>query len=263
MELIDTHAHLDEESLFEDLHAVLHRAREAGVTTILTVGTTARSSRVAVSLAESQASLYAAVGIQPNYGAEASEEDWEQIAQLASHARVRAIGETGLDAHWDFTPLETQRRLFALHLNLARETNLPVIVHMRDCAAETVEVLRQACADGPVRGVMHSFSADLPTAEACLELGWYISFAGMVTYKSADALRQVAQHIPADRLLLETDAPYLSPHPHRGRRPNEPCWLEHTARCLAEVRQVSLEQLAEETTTNARQLFRFDDAAAD
>jgi TatD DNase family protein len=257
MELIDTHAHLDDEALVADIADVLARALQSGVTTVLAVGTTAGSSERAVSLSARWPQVYAAVGIQPNYGAEASAADWDRIAALSAESKVRAIGETGLDAHWDYTPMDLQRRLFAQHLQLAQESDLPVIVHMRDCEAEVVEMLRCARAQGPLRGVMHSFTGELGTAEACLELGLHISFAGMVTYKTAEQLRRIARQIPADRLLIETDAPYLAPHPHRGRRPNEPFLLVHTARCLAEVREVCCEQLAAETTANARRLFRF------
>jgi len=171
---------------------------------------------------------------------------------------VRAIGETGLDAYWDYTPLEVQQTLFDQHLQLSRETDLAFVVHMRDCAAATIEMLRAARQRGPLRGVMHSFTGDLATAQACLELGMFISFAGMVTFKKSHELRQIAQQIPTDRILIETDSPYLTPHPHRGKRPNEPAMIVHTAACLAEVRGVPLDQFAAETTANAQRLFQFD-----
>ncbi len=255
--LIDTHAHLDEESLAGDVAAVLVRAGEAGIKTILTIGTTTASSAAAVELAESWPQVHAAVGIQPNYGAEATLEDWERIVELATAAKVRAIGETGLDAYWDHTPMEVQKPLFDQHLRLSQELDLPFVVHMRDCGAETIEMLREARRRGPLVGVMHSFTGDLATAQACLELGLYISFAGMVTFKKSDELRSVAQQIPVDRILVETDSPYLTPHPHRGKRPNEPAMIVHTARCLAETRRVPFEQFAAETTANARKLFGF------
>ncbi len=226
-----------------------------GVLTILAVGTTGTSSAAAVLLAERFPQVYAAVGIQPNYGHQATPDDWQQVVQLASHPKVRAIGETGLDQYWDYTPFPLQKELFARHLQLARTCNLPFIVHMRDCAPATVEMLRAASDGGELRGVMHSFTGDLPTAQQCLELGLYISFAGMVTFEKSNALREVAAAIPDNRILIETDSPYLSPHPMRGQGPNEPARIVHTAQCLADLRGVSLAAFARQTTHNARSLF--------
>ncbi len=256
IELFDTHAHLDEETLQENLEEVLERSLREGVRTILSVGTSAASSAAAVTIAQQWPHVYAAVGIQPNYGVHATTEDWQQVVELAGHPRVRAIGETGLDRHWDFTPWDIQCELFDRHLQLALQYDLPFIVHMRDCSAETVALLRAARDRAPLRGVMHSFTGDLETARACLELGLYISFAGMVTFRKATDLRAIAAEIPADRILLETDSPYLSPHPLRGKTPNEPARITHTAQCLADVRGVSLAVFAEQTTANARKLFR-------
>ncbi len=256
MELFDTHTHLDDEQFGGAVRDVIERACQAGVTAILTVGTTRASSEAAVSIARAHPrSVWAAVGIQPNYGQAASSEDWDGIVALARAPQVRAIGETGLDAYWDFTPLEVQQRLFAAHLQLAQTLDLPVIVHMRDCELLTLGMLREAAARGPLRGVMHSFSGTPDLAQQCLTLGFHVSFAGMVTFKKSDALRAIARTIPDDRLLLETDAPYLTPHPHRGRRPNEPALLVHTAECVARVRRVPLATLAATTRDNARQLF--------
>src|SRR5207253_8206062 len=175
--------------------------------------------------------------------------------RLATSPKVVALGETGLDRHWDFTPFPQQEDYFARHLELARKLSLPVVIHCREAEADVVRMLR---ADferhGPVRGVMHSFTGDLATAEACLAMGLYISFAGMVTYKNAQNLRDVAASVLLDRLLVETDSPYLAPVPVRGRR-NEPAFVRHTALCLAQVKDVPLETLAEHTTRNARALF--------
>lgn len=254
-EFVDTHAHLDEDVFGDDLVQVLEKASRAGVKAVVVPGTTAASSAAAVSLAGRWPQLYAAVGIQPNYGNESTAEDWGQIVELAATPRVRAIGETGLDAHWDYTPMPIQRDLFDKHIRLSQELDLPLIVHMRDCSATMVETLRVARKRGPLRGVMHSFSGDLATAQQCLDLGLFISFSGMITFKKSEQLRQVARHIPADRLLLESDSPYLTPHPQRGRRPNEPSLIVHAARCLSEAREVSLEKIAAETSANAHQLF--------
>ncbi|MEZ6112834.1 MAG: TatD family hydrolase [Pirellulaceae bacterium] len=254
--LFDTHAHLDDEQFDDARDEVVARAHAAGVGTMLAVGTTVASSRKCVELAAQYDGVYAAVGIQPNYCAEARPGDWDAIVQLAERPRVIALGETGLDRYWDHTPFDVQEDYFDRHLRLSQQTGLPFIVHMRDCGDDVLRMLRVASERSTLAGVMHSFTGDLALAQACLELGLYISFAGMVTYKKSDELRQIAAAIPADRLLLETDSPYLSPHPKRGHRPNEPALLAHTADCLADVRGVSVEQLAAETTANARRLFR-------
>lgn len=255
MLLIDTHCHLDEDAFAVDRDAVVARARDAGVAAMITIGTTLASSRRAVELAQTYPAVYAAVGIQPNYAAEAQPGDFEQIAALAAASKVVAIGETGLDRYWDYAPLDVQRGYFRRHIELARQTGLPFVVHCRDAEADVLAELRAAAhSGGPLRGVMHSFSGDADTARQCLELGLYISFAGMLTFKKSDALRAVAAQVPLERLLVETDAPYLAPAPRRGKR-NEPAYLCHTLDCLAELHGLSSQELAARTTANARQLF--------
>ena len=254
-ELIDTHAHLDDERFAADLPAVLERAAAAGVSRIIVVATTAATSRVCVDLAARHAPLFATVGIQPNHVAEAGPADWDEVVHLATAGKVVALGETGLDRHWDYTPFPQQEDYFARHVELARKHGLPVVIHCREAEADVVRMLR---ADhdrhGPVRGVMHSFTGDAATARDCLAMGLHISFAGMVTYKNAQALRDVAKDVPADRLLVETDSPYLAPVPERGKR-NEPAFVAHTAALLARERGVELEALTRDTTHNARALF--------
>ncbi len=253
--LFDTHAHLDDERFRDDLPAVVARARAAGVARVITVGTTAATSRRSIELARTFDLLAPAVGIQPNHAAEAAPGDWDVIVGLADSKGVAAVGETGLDRHWDYTPFPTQEDYFDRHLALARRTGLPVIIHCREAEPDMVRVLRGHFDRlGPVRGVMHSFTGDEATAAACLAMGLFISFAGMVTYKSAGRLREVAATIPADRILVETDAPYLAPVPHRGER-NEPAFVRFTVEQLAPVRGVAAEALAEQTTANARALF--------
>jgi TatD DNase family protein len=255
IELIDTHAHLDDERFAADLPAVLDRAAGAGVSRVIVIATTAAASRVCVDLAARHAPLFASVGIQPNHAAEAAPTDWDEVVRLVTAAKVVALGETGLDRYWDYTPFALQEDYFARHLDLARKHNLPVVIHCREAEADLVHMLR---ADydrhGLVRGVMHSFTGDAETARACLAMGLYISFAGMVTYKNAQALRDVAKQVPADRLLVETDSPYLAPVPERGKR-NEPAFVAHTAALLARERGVEMEVLARDTTRNARALF--------
>jgi TatD DNase family protein len=256
-EWIDTHAHLDDERFAADLLAVLERAAAVGVSRVVVVATTAATSRVCVDLAARHPSLFATVGIQPNHVAEAAANDWDEVVRLVTAGRVVALGETGLDRYWDYTPFPLQEDYFARHLELGRQHNLPVVIHCRDAEADVVRMLR---ADferhGPVRGVMHSFTGDAATARDCLTMGLFLSFAGMVTYKNAQPLRDVARDVPLDRLLVETDSPYLAPVPRRGQR-NEPAFVVHTGEVLAQVRGIDGNLLAEQTTHNARRLFAF------
>jgi len=256
IELIDTHAHLDEEAFRNDAGQVVQHALDAGVSAIVTIGTTAESSKLAVELARQHESVYAAVGIQPNYVAEARPGDWEAIEQLSHNSKVVAIGETGLDRYWDHAPFDLQEEYFDRHIELARQRDLPFVVHCREAEEDVVRQLTAAAAaSNELKGVMHSFTGNMKTAQSCIELGLYVSFAGMLTYKKNDDLRNVAAQVPADRLLVETDSPYLAPVPNRGKR-NEPANVQHTAACLAEARGKSLEEIAKQTTANARALFR-------
>jgi TatD DNase family protein len=256
MSLIDTHAHLDQEEFNADRAEVIARAATAGIERIVAIGVTADSSTAAVRLAAEYPAVYAAVGIQPNYCAQAKPGDWEQVVELAASPKVVAIGETGLDRYWDYSPFDLQQDYFDRHLKLAQQRNLPFVVHTRESDADVLAILREAGRRGVLRGVMHSFTGNAETAKECVELGLYISFAGMVTFKKSADLRGVAATVPADRILVETDSPYLSPHPLRGKR-NEPANIVHTARVLAEVRGVSFEQFSEQTTQNAIKLFGF------
>ena len=254
--LIDTHAHLDDERFGQDLPEVLERARQAGVAAVVTVGTSASSSSAAVVLANRFDLVWAAVGVQPNHVAQAEPDAWDQICKLVGKGRVVAVGETGLDRHWDYSPFHMQQEWFARHLELARRQQLPVVIHCREAEADMVAMLRGDFErHGPLRGVMHSFTGDQATAEACLAMGLHISFAGMATYKNAEALREVARQTPLERLLVETDSPYLAPVPMRGQR-NEPAYVRHTVACLAAVRRTEAPLLGAQTTQNARVLFQ-------
>ncbi len=258
MSYVDTHAHLDIEEFRDDLADVLARAREASVDAVICPGITADSSEAAVRLAADNREIFAAVGIQPNCSGEAAPADWERIVALAEKPRVVAVGETGLDRHWDFTPFDLQKDYFDRHLRLAQDRGLPIIIHCREAEEDTLPVLREAVDRAPISGVLHAFSGDESFAAACLELGLYVSLAGPVTYtnKKFEVLRAAARSIPDDRLLIETDSPYLVPHPLRGKRKrNEPANLIHTARRLAEFRDCPVEELAALTTANARRLF--------
>jgi TatD DNase family protein len=254
--LFDTHAHLDDDQFAGDLPTVLERAATAGVSRAVTIATTATSTSASVALAARFPMLFATIGIQPNHVAEAAPDAWDQVIQLLNGEKIVAVGETGLDRHWDYTPFPMQEDFFARHLDLARQRDLAVVIHCRKAEADVVRMLRDDFnRHGPLRGVMHSFTGDWSTAEACLEVGLHISFAGMVTYKNAQALRELAARIPLDRLLVETDSPYLSPMPLRGKR-NEPANVVHTAECLAKLQNTDLGLLAQQTTENARRLFK-------
>jgi TatD DNase family protein len=253
--LIDTHAHLDDERFAGDLAEVIRRAEAAGVERVLTIGIDLATSYAAIRLAEEHALLRAVVGIQPNHVAEIQPGEWDALLRLMANPVVVAIGETGLDRYWDRAPFPLQEEYFARHLEQCRQLQRPVVIHCREADADVVRMLRDEFnRHGPIRGVMHSFTGDAATARACLDMGLHISFAGMVTFKNAQPLRDVAATVPVDRLLIETDSPYLAPMPHRGKR-NEPAFVRHTAECLAGVFGLELSRLAEQTTTNARQLF--------
>jgi TatD DNase family protein len=255
MPLIDTHSHLFDDRFAKDLPAVLERAAAAGLERVVCLGLDLESSLASVQIANQYPLVVAAVGIQPNHAAEAKPGDWEAIVRLAeTEAKVVAIGETGLDRYWDKTPFAVQEDHFARHIELSRRLNKPFVIHCREAEADVVKALREQHAKGPLRAVMHSFSGDLATARECLQMGLYVSFAGMVTYPTAQNLHEVAKEVPLDKLLVETDCPHLAPQPVRGKR-NEPAFVAHTATLLAQVKGVSLAEIEEHTTRNARELF--------
>jgi TatD DNase family protein len=252
--LFDTHAHLHFPEFDGDLPAVLQRARAAGVRWMLTIGTSVETSRAAVALAEREPDIYAAVGIHPHDAAEADDQAVEELPKLAeSLSRVVAIGEIGLDFFRNLSPREVQIEVFRRQLELARQVRKPVLIHCRDAHAETLEILRA----GRVReigGIMHCFSGDEEVARQCLDLGLLISIAGPVTYPNARKLPAVVKLVPADRLVVETDCPFLPPQPYRGKR-NEPAYLPITATRVAELKGVPVETLGAQMATNALRLF--------
>ncbi|HWQ13841.1 MAG TPA: TatD family hydrolase [Roseiflexaceae bacterium] len=251
--LIDTHAHLATAQFDADREAALERARAAGVARVLEIGYDLDSSRAAVALAEARPEVYAVVGVQPNYP-QAAQGAWlEELRRLAAHPRVVALGEIGLDYYWNAAPPDEQERIFRAQLGLARELGLPVVIHSRDAQVDTVRVLRAAAAG--LHGVMHSFSGGWEYAAVCLELGFHLSFSGPVTFPKAAELHEVARRAPLERVLTETDSPYLAPHPHRGRR-NEPANVRLVAERLAALRGMALEELAAAVWENACALFR-------
>ncbi|HPU00763.1 MAG: TatD family hydrolase [Firmicutes bacterium] len=250
--LIDSHAHLNFPEFEPDLDQVLSRAREAGVGMIINVGADEASSARAVELSESYPQLWAAVGVHPHAAAEASPRYREKLAALAANRRVLAVGETGLDFYRNLSPRPVQEKVFREHLELAAELNKPVIIHSRDAHPRTLQLLREM--RPPRGGIAHCFSGTSRDLDAFLELGFYISIAGPVTYPRAHELRALLKDIPADRLLLETDAPYLSPVPHRGKR-NEPAFVRATYQRVALELGMELDTLARLIQGNMARLF--------
>ncbi len=253
LHFIDTHMHLLAVQFDEDRAEVLERAAVNCVTRMIEIGYDLVSSRAAVALAEQYPHIYAVVGIQPHYALEADDTWLQTIRQLAAHPKVVAIGEIGLDYYHDRAPHDLQEHLFRQQLALARELDKPVVIHSRDAQADTVRIL-QSVKGQP--GIMHSFSGDWAYAEACLDVGFYLSFSGPVTFKKATELHDVAQRVPLDRMLTETDSPYLSPHPLRGKR-NEPGNVRIVAERLAALREMPIDELAAAVWSNAETIFRF------
>ena len=253
-DLFDTHAHLHFPEFEADFDAMLARARAAGVRRILTIGTDVPTSRAAATLAAREADVWAAVGIHPHEAAEADDAALAEIERLASAPRVVAIGETGLDFFRDRSPREAQERAFRSQLALARRTGKPVLVHCRDAHEATLTLIGEADVR-EIGGIMHCFSGDVAIARRCLDLGLLVSLAGPVTYPKPGALPEVARFVPGDRLVVETDCPFLPPQPYRGKR-NEPAYLAITAARVAELRGEPLADLAARMSENARALLR-------
>ena len=254
MMLVDSHCHLNYEGLVEDQTGVLTRARAAGVGTMLNISTREREWAQIIGTAERENDVWASVGIHPHEADAHAHVDTAKLVAMASHQRVIAIGETGLDYYYDHSDRTRQQVSFRAHIAAARETGLPLIVHTRDAEDDTAAILREEMEEGAYSGVIHCFTASGTFADIALELGLFISISGIVTFKNAKALQETAARIPADRLLVETDSPFLAPVPHRGR-PCEPAFVADTARFLANLLGESFESLTETTTRNFFALF--------
>ena len=263
--LIDTHAHITAKDFDADRDAVIRRALDAGVACIVNPGTGLEDSKKAIDLAEKHNGVYACVGFHPHDARKADEKSLAEIEELSKHPKVVAIGEIGLDFHYDFSPQDVQRDVFRDQVKLAQRRNLPIVIHTRESIEETVRIVETCIGEQPVwrmlamkrpgpRGVFHCFSGDLSMATRVINLGFYISLPGMVTFKNAHVARQVAAGVSMDDLLLETDSPYLAPVPLRGKR-NEPANIPLIAAKIAELQHLTLEDVARETTYNAYDLF--------
>lgn len=252
--LVDSHCHLDFPDFKDELDGVVERARAVGVTTMLTICTQLSRFDQVRHIAARFDHIYCTIGVHPHEVTQEGGASTTDLMDFAKDPKVIGIGETGLDYYYEHSPREAQKRSFRCHIAAARETGLPLIVHSRDAEDDTADILRSEMAEGDFGGVMHCFSSRQPLAQAAIELGLYISISGIVTFKNAHELRSIVAEIPLDRLIVETDAPYLAPMPNRGKR-NEPAFVVHTAERVAEIKGVSLQELARITSDNFFALF--------
>lgn len=257
---IDSHAHIEMERFDLDREAVIQRALDSGIDIIVNVGNgdVAKDSHAsAIQLAETYPFIYTTVGLHPHEASLLDEELLARLNELSQHPKVIAWGEIGLDYFYDNSPRQQQREAFCKQLRAARERNLPAVIHTRDAEADTLAILHEEWQDAGLPGIIHCFTGTRPFAEAAIELGFSISFSGVVTFKNAEALRDTARALPIEKILLETDAPYLAPVPYRGKR-NEPAYVIETARAIAELRELAPEDLGRITSENFRRLFRME-----
>ncbi|MHC4927296.1 MAG: TatD family hydrolase [Planctomycetota bacterium] len=254
MNLIDTHAHLTFEELSGQLDDVLSRSAAVGVTRWITVGTNVADNAKVLQMVDKYEHIYAALGYHPHDAKDISDADMALLAEQTAHPKVLAVGECGLDYHYMHSPAETQQRIFRAHLDIAAAVKLPVVIHTREAFDESMAILDEYA--GKLKGVViHCYGGDAEQTKLVLDRGYYISFTGTVTFKRSDELREVAKMIPTDRLMIETDCPYISPHPKRSIRPNEPALMIHTAGCLADVHNMDIEEFAQKITQTSETFF--------
>ncbi|BFI97599.1 MULTISPECIES: TatD family hydrolase [Priestia] len=255
--LFDTHVHLNAEQYEDDLQEVINRALEKGVQNMVVVGFDEPTIKKAIQIAETYDFIYASVGWHPVDAVDMTDEHLAWIEELAQHPKVVALGEMGLDYHWDKSPKEVQKDVFRRQIRLARKVNLPIIIHNRDATEDVVTILKEEHVE-EVGGIMHCFTGSIEVAKQCMDMNMYISFGGPVTFKNAKKPKEVATELPLDKLLIETDCPYLTPHPFRGKR-NEPGYVSYVAEQIAELKGITYEELADITTANAKKLFGIND----
>lgn len=251
--LFDTHAHINADQFAEDLEEVLKRAKDAGVTNIVVVGFDRPTITKAMDLINKYDNIYGCIGWHPVDAIDCREEDLQWIEDLCAHPKIVALGETGLDYHWDKSPKEVQHELFRKQIRLAKKLKLPIMIHNRDATEDCIRILKEEKAED-VGGIMHCFSGDADTALEIINMNFYVSLGGPVTFKNAKLPKEVAKVVPLDKLLIETDCPYLAPHPFRGKR-NEPAYVKLVAEQIAELKGVTFEEIADVTTKNAKKLF--------
>jgi len=256
--LVDSHAHLEMTDFRKDLEEVIRRAKNAGVETIFTVGTEKKDWPRALEIADFHDSIYAILGVHPHNAKEIDDQTYPALSKLCRHKKVKAFGEIGLDFFRNLSSREIQLNRFREQIGLAKDLGLPIVVHDRDAHRETLDILKSEKAE-ECGGIIHCFSGDYEMAKKCLELGFFISVPGTITFKNAEEFKDIVRRLPLESLLVETDAPYLTPVPFRGKR-NEPSYVRYTAEKVAEVKKVSFEKVAEVTTQNALRVFRVDPA---
>jgi TatD DNase family protein len=252
--LFDTHAHINDKQFAEDREEMLQRALDAGVSRLVVIGCDAEGITSAIELAEKYDFVYAAIGWHPVDAIDMTDKDLERVEELSTHPKVVAIGEMGLDYHWDKSPKNVQKDVLRRQIQLAKRVKLPIIIHNREATADIIPILREEGA-AEVGGIMHCYSDEADLVQEFLDMNFYISLGGPVTFKNARAPKEVAKMVPADRLLIETDCPYLAPHPNRGKR-NEPAYVKLVAEQIAELRGIGYEELAELTMRNAERLYQ-------
>lgn len=251
--LFDTHVHLNAEQYNEDLEEVIERAKLNGVTKMVVVGFDRPTIEKAMELIDRYEHIYGCIGWHPVDAIDFREDDLKWIEELSSHPKVVALGEMGLDYHWDKSPKEIQFEVFRKQIRLAKKLKMPIVIHNREATEDIITILKEEHAE-EVGGIMHCFSGSVETAKVCLDMNFYISLGGPVTFKNAKKPKEVAKEIPIEKLLIETDCPYLTPHPYRGKR-NEPAYVKLVAEEIATLRGISVEELSEITTNNAKRLF--------
>src|SRR5699024_3870210 len=251
----DTHVHLNADHYDEDLDAVIDRARDAGIEKMVVVGFDRKTIERTMKLIDEYSDVYGVIGWYPVDAVDCTDEDLQWIEELSKHEKIVGIGETDLDYHWDKTPKGIQKEVFKKQTALAKRVNLPIIIHNRESTVDCVEILKEENA-GEIGGIMHAFSADENVADEVIDMNFYISLGGPVTFKNAQLPKDIAVHVPLEKLLVETDAPFLTPHPYRGRR-NEPSYVKLVAEKIADLRDMPYEAFAEATTENAERLFNF------
>lgn len=252
--LIDSHAHLDDERFDGDRDILIKSLKSNKIELVINIGADFQSSINSIELAKQYDNIYASIGVHPHSASEVTEETLDKFREMAKEEKVVAIGEIGLDYYYDNSPRDLQRKWFREQLKLAKELDLPVIIHSRDATQETFDIIKEA-QDGSLRGVLHCFSGSVEVAMEYIKLGFYISIGGPVTFKNARVVKEVAEAVPLDKLLIETDCPYLTPEPYRGKR-NEPMFVKYVAQKIAEIKDINFEELAKATNKNTKELFR-------